>query len=99
MDDSLTHETFSRYANTKFRVQVEAAEPVELELAEVSELMLSPGQEQFNVIFRGPNEVFLEQGLRNFEHDQMGQFEIFLVPISQDQQGSCYEAVFNRVRE
>lgn len=99
MSDLLTHETFSRHANTKFRVQLEAANPVELELVEISELRLSPGQEQFALVFRGPNEMFLGQGGRSFEHDQMGQFELFIVPIRQDQQGYYYEAVFNRLRK
>ena len=29
------------------------------------------------------------------EHDQMGEFEIFLVPVSQSERGFRYEAVFN----
>jgi hypothetical protein len=31
------------------------------------------------------------------EHDEMGQFDLFLVPIRQDDQGFYYEAVFNRI--
>jgi hypothetical protein len=29
----------------------------------------------------------------------MGQFELFLVPIKEDEQGFYYEAVFNRLRQ
>ena len=42
--------------------------------------------------------MFLDQGVRDFSHDQMGQFELFIVPIRQDAQGFYYEAVFNRIR-
>ncbi len=99
MEASLTHEAFAQQVNTKFQVQVDDTKRVELELAEVSDLKESPVQEQFAVVFRGPNEMFLGQGVRSFEHDQMGQFGLFIVPIRQDEQWYYYEAVFNRFRE
>jgi hypothetical protein len=43
--------------------------------------------------------MFLSQGVHNFKHDQMGQFELFIVPIKQDEQGFYYQAVFNNLRE
>ena len=99
MGASLTHENFAAHLNTKFRVQADEANAVELVLAEVSELKTSPGQEQFAIVFRGPLEVFLGQGTRQFEHDEMGQFNLFLVPVNQDDNGFSYEAVFNRLRK
>lgn len=99
MDASLTHEEFSKYANTKFQVQTGEESNVAVELIVVSELKLYPQQEEFTLEFRGPLNMFLEQGVRNFTHDQMGQFELFIVPIRQDAQGFYYEAVFNRLRQ
>lgn len=99
MGASLQHPDFAAQLNTKFRVQVDAANTVDLVLAEVSELKISPGQEQFAIVFRGPLEVFLGQGIRQFEHDEMGQFQLFLVPIKQDENGFYYESVFNRLRK
>jgi hypothetical protein len=49
------------------------------------------------LVFRTSNEFFLGQGLRLFEHEVMGQFELFLVPIGRDAAGTSYEAVFNRL--
>lgn len=95
----LTHEEFSRHADTKFQVQVDENTPVELDLIEVSELKMYPQQEEFTLTFRGPLNAFLDQGVRPFRHDQMGEFELFIVPIKQDAEGFYYEAVFNRVRE
>lgn len=99
MEASLTHEEFSKNANTKFQAQVDENTHVELELISVSEVKLYPQQEEFSIEFRGPLEMFLGQGVRNFTHDQMGQFELFTVPIKQDQQGFYYEAIFNRLRQ
>lgn len=99
MAPSLTREEFSRHAHTEFNVVVDENTSVPLELTEVSELKLYPQQEEFTVEFRGPLNAFLGQGARNFTHDQMGQFELFIVPVKQDAQGVYYEAIFNRLRE
>ena len=96
MEASLTHEEFTKNANTKFYVQMEGNSRVELELTSISELKLYPQQEEFALEFRGPLDTFLGQGIRDFTHDKMGQFELFIVPIKQDAQGFYYEAVFNR---
>jgi hypothetical protein len=99
MEASLTHDAFSQNANTKFQVQVDENSPVELELTNVSELKVYPQQEEFTLTFRGPLSQFLDQGVRPFKHEQMGEFEMFIVPIQQDANGFYYEAVFNRIRE
>ena len=99
MDVVLSHEIFSQYKNTKFQVKIDEERAAELELTEVSDLKLYPKQEEFSVIFRGPLDLFLGQGLRPFTHERMGQFELFLVPIGKDDRGFNYEAIFNRIRE
>ena len=99
MEASLTHETFSQNANTKFRVLLDENTRVELDLVEVSELKLYPQQEEFSLEFRGPLDMFLGQGLRDFEHEHMGEFELFIVPVRQEADGFYYEAIFNRIRE
>lgn len=99
MEASLTHEEFSKHANTKFQVQLHQHPPVELDLIEVSELKVHPQQEEFTIVLRGPLDVYLDQGARLLKHDQMGEFELFIVPIKQDAEGFYYEAVFNRIRE
>ena len=99
MEASLTHEAFTKYANTKFQVQADENTAVELELTEVSEFKIYPQQEEFAILFRGPLDTFLDQGIRAFSHDQMGEFELFIVPVRQDAQGFYYQAVFNRMRE
>ena len=97
MSASLTHENFAAQLNTKFRVQKDEANAIDLVLAEVSELKTLPKQEQFAIVFRGPLETFLGQGMRPFAHNEMGDFHLFLVPIKQDDDGFYYESVFNRL--
>lgn len=99
MEAFLTHEAFTQNVNTKFEVQVDENNGVQLELTEISPVKLYPRQEEFAIVFRGPLNAFLGQGIRHLRHHQMGQFEMFIVPIRQDEQGFYYEAVFNRIRE
>jgi hypothetical protein len=98
MDESLTYEAFAQSLNTNFQVQLDAVSCVDLQLVEVSELKRSSRQEEFAIVFLGSNASFLGQGMRRFGHDRMGQFDLFIVPIRQDNRGYYYEAVFNRFR-
>ena len=99
MPASLTEKEFSQHLNTKYRVDLEPARQVELELVEVkgypSKANEQGGMERFSAYFTGPGEFFLPQSTYSLEHDRMGKFEIFLVPIARDESGVRYEAVFN----
>jgi hypothetical protein len=99
MSADLTHEEFSKHLNTRFRVYISETETVDAELVDVSEHLVSPRQERFSILFRTSNEIFLGQGLRRLEHDQMEAFDLFLVPMARDDEGTSYEAVFNRIVE
>jgi hypothetical protein len=99
MDVSLTHEAFAQNVNTDFHVSGDDSSQLDLQLAEVSELKQVKTQEEFAVVFRGPLDHFMGQGMRSFDHEKLGQFELFIVPIRQDEKGYYYEAVFNRFRE
>ncbi|MFS8086002.1 MAG: DUF6916 family protein [Acidobacteriota bacterium] len=94
-----THPTFAEHLNTKFRLLRDGSDPLEMELIEVGEFNQTPNQEWFSIVFRGADEALLRQGVYPFEHDQMGEFELFIVPISRKADGYYYEAVFNRMRQ
>jgi hypothetical protein len=49
----------------------------------------------FSLIFRGPRAPLLPQRTYRLAHPALGAFDLFLVPIGPDQDGQCYEAVFN----
>jgi hypothetical protein len=99
MPASLTEQEFSRHLNTKFRLQLADGPPIDLELVEVKGYLTKAGEqtgmERFSAFFKGPTEPHLAQNTYSLQHDQMGEFPIFLVPIARDEQGVRYEAVYN----
>jgi hypothetical protein len=89
--------TFTPYLNTLFRVATGADQFVPMELIQAGDLGSTARQERFSVVFRGPIAAFLPQQLLPMEHDALGAFSLFLVPIVRDEGGYLYEAVFNRL--
>ena len=70
---------------------------IEVELIEVIDRKSTPAQEQFSLMFRASPDGPLEQGIYILQHDRLESGEIFLVPVSKDDKGVCYQAVFNRL--
>lgn len=103
MAATLTENEFLKHVNTKFRLKPNTTDEVELELSEVKGYAKKAeehsGMERFSAFFDGPGEVQLPQGVYSLSHDQMGEFEIFLVPIARNESGFRYEAVFNYFKE
>jgi hypothetical protein len=101
MPVALTEKEFSQHLNSKFQVKLQD-QMVELELVEVKGYLPQEneqsGMERFSVFFNGPGNARLPQRVYLLEHERMGEFEIFLVPISGDEKGFRYEAVFNYFR-
>ena len=101
MSAPLTEAEFSKHVNTKFRVAVEP--PIDLELIQVKGYLSKPdeeqGMERFSAFFSGPGDRYLKQQVYSLDHEQMGAFDLFLVPVSQDQNGFRYEAVFNYFKQ
>jgi hypothetical protein len=99
MSEWQTAEEYQQHLNTPFRVLVEAPKPIELTLVAVETRAVDASEEQgmerFSVFFYGSPEFLLPQSMYRLAHPEMGEFDIFLVPIAHDQQGYRYEAVFN----
>ena len=103
--DSLSLAKFSASLKTRFRVRTSPATLVALELVEATERSPAPGAagkearyECFSLLFHGPADSFLGQGTYAFEHEGMGAFELFIVPVGQAPGIFHYQAIFNRVR-
>jgi hypothetical protein len=91
---SLTAEDFRACLEAQFSVP---EGPIECELIEVNEFageVTSAPRAPFAVVFRGPLEPFLPQGMHRFEHEALGSLDLFLVPIGPDDGAMRYEAVF-----
>jgi len=96
MAAELSHEELSKNLNSKFTVCLDDDQSFDVELVELSERKLSAVQERYSLILRGPSDKYLGQGMRHFRHAVIGEFDLFLVPVAQDDKGTDYEAVFNR---
>lgn len=94
--------------NTLFRVHLSPGQVVELKLLKAPVAPPTPctpgrrppgdaGNEKFSLIFSGPKETLLASAIHQFEHRQLGRFEIYIGQIgAQDTEGVRYEAVFNQ---
>lgn len=86
--------SFQPYLDTAFRVATSAGD-VDLRLAEVTDVRRGRF-DGFSLLFHGPGDQILPQGQYAFEHDVLGKFELFIVPVvGSDAERALYEAVFN----
>ena len=96
MLQDLTLESFKPHLNETFHISTEDI-GVELELTEVETLGASPEpgtRQAFSLVFRGPQEPFLEQSIHTLEHGTLGRLDLFMVPVGQSEGGFIYQAVF-----
>jgi hypothetical protein len=91
MLEKLTVDDFRPLQGERFRVTPDGAAAFEVELVEVTEIPREPGgRAPFSLVFRGGPSPPLEQRIYRVEHDELGELDIFLVPIAPDE----YQAVF-----
>jgi hypothetical protein len=104
MLDQLTVSEFSGLLRSNFPVILGSGEVVDLELIEVKAIgegrrldSRGTGQTSFSLIFQGPTDRPLLQGIHQFEHPVLGTLAMFIVPIgpASDATGLCYQAIFN----
>jgi hypothetical protein len=55
----------------------------------------SESEYNFSVVFIWHDERILQQRIYTLTHEQMGTFDLFIVPVAQNEEGSYYEAIFN----
>jgi hypothetical protein len=73
-----------------------AGEPLELVLSSCDESPHArPDHPAFSLTFDSPDPEPREQQIFVMEHGELGQFDLFLVPIARTEIGIAYEAVVN----
>jgi Domain of unknown function (DUF6916) len=96
MAPELTEKEFSEQLNSTFVAKFSDGE-IEFRLVEVKGYVPGAkeqsGMERFSLFFDSGG-IYLPQGLYHLTHQQMGELDIFLVPVSNGQ-SFLYEAVFN----
>jgi hypothetical protein len=99
MLDDFTIATFEGRLGERFRMWVDGDTAVEAELIGAESLVApreGPGtRAPFSIVFLGPTEPVFPQRIYRFEHEELGEFDLFVVPIGQDEIGTSYEAVFS----
>ena len=100
MPKILTFEDFYSQLNQEFQIKQESGKWIAAKLIEANELQFkySDTQEEdrtsFSLVFHTGIDVHLPQKMYSFEHDELGENQIFLVQLSPDDTGNRYEAVF-----
>jgi hypothetical protein len=102
MLDKLTVGMFVDWVGSTFRIRPEPDAVLEVVLIEATPLGSRSGhggdssrREPFSLVFRGPRSPWLPQRIHRIEHEKLGAFDFFLVPIGPDQEGMRYQAIFN----
>lgn len=100
MVENFDASTFSGRGGEPFRLLGDDGSTLDLELVSVTPGSLLPNdagrrRAPFSIVFRGPLEPSLPQRTYGFEHDELGSFELFIVPIGPDGAGMQYQAVFS----
>jgi hypothetical protein len=88
--EDFTLATFADRLGETFRVG-DDPDALEMELVEAT---AGTAGRQFSIVFRGQLEPVLPQRIYRFEHEALGTFELFIVPIGPDDSGMQYQAVF-----
>ncbi len=96
MLEDLTRANLAGNLHSQFRLWLAPDRTSQLELVELNEARTAPDYEAFSLLFRGDASEQLPQGMYRIEHAALGAFDLFIVPVAQDQTGRYYEAVFNR---
>jgi hypothetical protein len=100
----LKSETFAGHVGETFEVTPQVAERFELVLTSCEETPYGSAEDWQDAIQRVPFSLFfhdadgsrfLPQQIVSFRHPELGEFELFIVPLGPDERGMRYEAVIN----
>ncbi|MBC8094268.1 MAG: hypothetical protein H7Y43_00515 [Akkermansiaceae bacterium] len=92
----LTVAYFKPLVNSRFVVNVRTDNAVTLKLVSARAIDVDPKGRSFSLQFTGPTDQFLAQRVHELRHDEIGTFEVFMVPHHSDSDVQHYEVLFNR---
>jgi Domain of unknown function (DUF6916) len=99
MLDTLRLEDFAPRIGERFRLSADAEHSIDVTLLEATALGAAARSQAarrapFSVVFLGPAAPVWPQRIYRVEHDVIGSFDLFLVPLGPRDGGMMYEAVF-----
>jgi len=90
--------TYRESLHTVFHVE-SGTGVVDLELANVTDEIVSGDYTQFSLFFHGPTGHLLPQGTYTLDHDVLGPLTLFIVPvIGSNHERIVYEACFSQLK-
>lgn len=99
---TVSWETFSGHVGSGFTLGPagEDSEPAALPLRLTSadtggDSPPGGGRAPFSLMFSGPPEPIVPQGIYRLSHPELGTLDLFLVPLAPDGDGARYQAVFS----
>lgn len=107
--ETVTAEDFAEVKGSRFRLMIEPPRSERPVVFEFDLAAVTPGsgpsgafRQPFTVLFHGPIQPVLPQGIYRLEHDKLGVLELFIVPVGPDEPSGPgarptamrYEAVF-----
>lgn len=100
---ALLRSTFAGHLGDTFHVRLGSSNSLALQLFKVRDLRVASKsaaavadpEQSFSLLFRGPNYQPLPQETYEFEHDRVGGFQLFIVPMRPEEDSRYYEAIFN----
>lgn len=88
-------EDFTDKVGATFRLRTDDGEAIDVELIEAAKTGKQVLERQpFSIVFRIPDGVVEHQRIYRVEHDELGEIDLFLVPIGPGKEGMQCEAVF-----
>jgi hypothetical protein len=92
----LTIDSFRLRLGERFRIRSAPQSTFDAELIDARALGASraPRRTPFSLLFRTALTTPLPQAIYRIEHDEIGPYDIFLVPVGPDAAGMVYEAIF-----
>jgi len=92
-------ENFSDHVGASFAFVPDADGMPDLVLTEVNALPLQDGaslpRAPFSLVFDLPGAIVLPQNLYRLRHPELGEIDLFLIPMAQDASAVRYCATFN----
>ena len=96
---SVTCEIFSAHVGDRFQVQLNESGWATFELLSATQHKClgnrSGARVPFCLTFRGPKTPIFPQKIYRFEHEVLGIFDVFAVPVGPDQLGIQYDVQFS----
>ncbi len=88
---------FESHQDDSFSIKFTQDQPDKCDIKEITVSNATPnekGEKQFSVVFKNPDPMVYEQGVYRVSHTELGEFDLFLVPVFGNDSEVHYEAVF-----